>query len=826
MASGSGRGRGRGSGSNNSGGRTQEYFGTIQPDLFVRQPGEPKIGHSGRPQKCFANFIPIEMEKADYSIYQFHVEFDPTVDNKHMRETMLLHPNVVEEIGSYHVFDGMILYLTQEWQQNQEIEVPHPNTGDLIRVIFKQTNRFLLDNAQTINIFNTIVRRCFDEMGLTQLGRHYFNSRDARNVREYNMSILPGFETAIRMYEDQLMLCVENRFKMVRRDSMLDLLQREMQAGNTNNQRVLEKMNEMYGGTTIITLYNNKLHRFTRLDPSITPLSEFQKDGQSITLKDYFKQQYNKDIRNDNQPIIICEGKPKQPGEPPQVNYIVPELCYPTGLTDEMRKDFRMMKEIASHTRLSPQQRLDETRKLVREFHNNVKVRECLTYWGIRLADDLANVSARVLKPEALHVEGTKKYEGRNAEWARGVKDSGIYRGSDMTNWIVVGPNTGSAGILTQRFIAEAGRLGNSLRVQIGDPLCVPLNGVSPNDYLEGVKNAIKQVAGEQVHMLVVMLADDNKTRYDSLKKYLCVECPIPNQCINLRTLAGKSSDGGENKNFGSIVLKIVLQMVCKTGGALWRVNIPMQDTMIVGYDLYHDSTLKGKTVGACVSTTSSDFTKFYSQTRPHENPTQLGNNLTHFVRKALKKYYDGNSNTLPSKLVLYRDGAGDGQIPYIKNTEVKLVREACDQVTLRAAQMSNKEHKPIKLAFIIVTKRVNMRILKQGASGNQAVNPDPGTVVDTTVTRPERMDFYLVPQFVNQGTVTPVSYNIIYDDTGLGPDKHQQLAFKLCHLYYNWQGTVRVPAPCQYAHKLAFLTAQSLHGDSDEQLRDKLFFL
>ena len=30
-----------------------------------------------------------------------------------------------------------------------------------------------------------------------------------------------------------------------------------------------------------------------------------------------------------------------------------------------------------------------------------------------------------------------------------------------------------------------------------------------------------------------------------------------------------------------------------------------------------------------------------------------------------------------------------------------------------------------------------------------------------------------------------------------------KRLAYKLTHLYFNWPGTVRVPAPCQYAHKL-----------------------
>lgn len=80
---------------------------------------------------------------------------------------------------------------------------------------------------------------------------------------------------------------------------------------------------------------------------------------------------------------------------------------------------------------------------------------------------------------------------------------------------------------------------------------------------------------------------------------------------------------------------------------------------------------------------------------------------------EALKQYYDSNDQTLPSRLILYRDGAGDGQIPYIKNTEVKLVRDACDAVTDKAAELSNKVQEKIKLAFIIVTKRVNMRILK-----------------------------------------------------------------------------------------------------------------
>lgn len=58
------------------------------------------------------------------------------------------------------------------------------------------------------------------------------------------------------------------------------------------------------------------------------------------------------------------------------------------------------------------------------------------------------------------------------------------------------------------------------------------------------------------------------------------------------------------------------------------------------------------------------------------------------------------------------------------------------------------------------------------------------GTIVDDVVTMPERYDFFLVSQQVNQGTATPTNYNVLYDTFGLPPDKLQQITYKMCHLY------------------------------------------
>uniref|UniRef100_A0A8D0S0P0 Piwi like RNA-mediated gene silencing 4 n=1 Tax=Sus scrofa TaxID=9823 RepID=A0A8D0S0P0_PIG len=128
------------------------------------------------------------------------------------------------------------------------------------------------------------------------------------------------------------------------------------------------------------------------------------------------------------------------------------------------------------------------------------------------------------------------------------------------------------------------------------------------------------------------------------------------------------------------------------------------------------------------------------------------------------------------------------------------------------------------RLSVIVVRRRCTPRFLTE--SGRTLENPPLGTVVDLEATRPEWYDFYLISQVARQGTVNPTYYNVIYDDNGLKPDHMQRLTFKLCHLYYNWPGLISVPAPCQYARKLTFLVAQSIHKEPSLELANSLFYL
>ena len=50
---------------------------------------------------------------------------------------------------------------------------------------------------------------------------------------------------------------------------------------------------------------------------------------------------------------------------------LVPELCYVTGISDEMRSDFRVMKDLANHTQLAPSQRRKTLQNLIDQINRS-----------------------------------------------------------------------------------------------------------------------------------------------------------------------------------------------------------------------------------------------------------------------------------------------------------------------------------------------------------------------------------------------------------------------------------------------------------------------
>jgi aubergine-like protein len=305
--------------------------------------------------------------------------------------------------------------------------------------------------------------------------------------------------------------------------------------------------------------------------------------------------------------------------------------------------------------------------------------------------------------------------------------------------------------------------------------------------------------------MIMIVIPNNKGDAYHAVKKICCVDKPVPTQCVTGTVLK-------KPKGMMSVATKVAIQMAAKLGAEPWAVNMPLKDTMVIGYDSYHDSTQKGMAVGAVVASLNSTMTKYSSTCTFHHNNEELISQMKVCITSALRKYFDENKKN-PNRIIVYRDGVGDGQIEFVREHEIKAMKQVFAEMKLEP-----------KFTYIVVSKRINTKFFRK--SGNSATNPPSGTVIDDVVTLPERYDFFLISQSVRQGTVNPTSYNVIEDNSGLRPDHIQKLTYKLTHLYYNWPGTVRVPAPCQYAHKLVDLVGEHIHKQPSPGLLDKLYYL
>ena len=78
-------------------------------------------------------------------------------------------------------------------------------------------------------------------------------------------------------------------------------------------------------------------------------------------------------IRNPNQPLAI--SKSQRTGKEIA---LIPELCHMTGLTESMRANFNLMKDVNQVLQRGPQERIADIRAFAQDLQNQRRVRELI----------------------------------------------------------------------------------------------------------------------------------------------------------------------------------------------------------------------------------------------------------------------------------------------------------------------------------------------------------------------------------------------------------------------------------------------------------------
>jgi len=758
------------------------------------------VGTVGTPVKVLCNYFSV-LNQPDWKLYQYRVDYIPNIESKRLR-IALLKDHEQTLFPHSKAFDGTMMFTTTLLRDDPtEITAQTRHDNSIITIRIRRTNEIVSSSPDFVHIFNLVFRRCLKHYGMKQLGvdRNYYDMNRKIEISQYNLELINGFTTAISNYENRLLLCAELTHKLLHKTTVFNLMR---EAYNSDPQGFRETCTARCVGRIVMTKYSDKTYQINDINWDATPMSTFDYRGEQITFVDYYKKQYNIEIRERNQPLLsILPSKRDVRRGQTRPMLLVPELCILTGVDEAMRNDFRFKKAVDEYTKVGPAERCKRLTNFISTFNANPKVQDELNSWQINFDSNPCQITARVLPADLLLFGDNKtKQLDHKADWSNEIKGR-VLKPVNINEWLIVFPRTKSGS--AESFAMCYAQTIRSMGINANEPYPIQIPQDTPDAYVNALKANIKP----STQMVVCVVSSKRKDRYDAIKRVCCLELPVPSQVVTSQIV-------DDERKRRSVVTKIALQMNVKLGGELWATSIPIKDLMICGIDTYHDSANKKKSVCAFIATSNEAKTRFFSRATLQETHQELSSNYTVTVKSAIENYRRVNGK-LPEKIIIYRDGVSDGQLRSVVDNEIPQI--------IKAFEMVETNYKPL-MAFIVVKKRISARFF--ALQGNDLVNPPCGTVVDTVVTRSEWFDFYLIPQSASQGTVNPTHFNIIHDTIGLKAEHYQRMSFKLSHMYYNWPGTIRVPAPCQYAHKLAFLVGQSLHREHHQVLCDKLYYL
>lgn len=750
-----------------------------------------KEGREGAPLRTMtSNFFEL-LSKPNVHFLQYRVDFTPEIEHNRLKMGLLYSH---EQVLGKHVFDGTLLYCTSRLPQPLELFSNRRSDNSVVGIKLRLVGELCKEDSNYINVLNIIIRRCLKMLNMTMIKRDYYDSEARIPIPKHNVEIWPGYLTTIRYHENGYLLGVEIVHRIMRQDTALKVMQ---QIHRNDPSTFYVNCKAELEGQVVMTHYNKKTYRIDEVSEDHSPLSTFhyRKEDREITYMEYYETRYQLRINDTTQRLLISRPTRRDinRGEDKPI-FLIPELCGMTGLTEAMRKDFRVTQDLACYTRVDPDRRVQSLLSFRRRLQNTEAIQRELNGWGLSFANDLVSCRGRCIGDSIKIASGRGNFDIRNNDWTRDLDRAPMARTVELLNWVVFVPRELSN--QARNFVKEMEMCGRAQSFRMGEPRYIEMDRDRINDY---TRHIVDHCSQNQYNIALIV----KRTRkiddiYKAIKRLVCCDLGIPAQVVT-GPIINKAPH-----QMKAIATKVMVQIAAKLGAEPWRTSFCAPDDqhwMVIGFDTFHDAKQK-RAVGAFVASVNRSFTRYVSSVKKHENNEDMSPCIYSHFTECVKAFYKEN-RTFPTHIFFYRDGVGAGDIELVKQLELEGIKKACVGISRIVGTNFNPG-----IAFIIVSKRINTRFFQNNGRGS--TNPPCGTVVDNTVTLVERNDFFLVSQKANQGTVSPTSYNIIEDTTGLTPDRHQQLAYALTHLYYNWTGNLRVPAPIQYAHKLAYLVGES----------------
>lgn len=585
---------------------------------------EPVVarGKIGKTVEVGANYIRLQSDK-DCAVYEYEVRFEPVISAKPLR-TFLLKQHL-GLIGDGYLFDGVALILPKLLEESITHLESTSRDGKKYKLmlLFKKKMRL----GESVKVYNHIFDRIMKILKYVRHNRKQFDPTRPILIPQQRLEVWPGHITSVNEFEDGLMCNLDVSFRLLNTETVLEKLREIYHINPVNFQK---QFKDTILGLVVLTRYNNKTYRVDDILWDQNPMTKFETtSGEEITFKDYYWESYQIEIQDLKQPLLVhyetkrISGK-KFPEE--RKMCLIPEICYLTGLTDLQRQNFKVMKDIASHTRVTPNQRAASMKKFIENVNENEEARKLLANWGLKLDESIVHLDGRVLPEQSVQFHGQLMPVGNEADFNRAIGRAEVIHAVNIDRWLLVYPKREQNTART--FVHLAKRNSGPLGITVQDPIICELNSDSTDAYVI----ALRQRLERSLQLVMIIVPTQRNDRYSAIKRVVCCECPIPSQVLLTKTLANE-------RTARNVVLRVLLQINCKIGGSLWSIPIPLKNVMIIGVDTFHSADKKSPSVAAFVASMNGNYTKWFSRAVIQDRKEEMMNGLAQSLRFALKEY-------------------------------------------------------------------------------------------------------------------------------------------------------------------------------------------
>jgi eukaryotic translation initiation factor 2C len=321
--------------------------------------------------------------------------------------------------------------------------------------------------------------------------------------------------------------------------------------------------------------------------------------------------------------------------------------------------------------------------------------------------------------------------------------------------------------------------------------------------------------------ILIILPHNCSGTDFAKIKTWADTQQGVGPVCVRENNV-GKLTDPAFQAN-------LALKFNVKLGGINHRVeDATMQilrrknGTMVVGANVTHPgvgSLPHCPSAAGVVATIDTTATTYPGSLRLQRSKQEIIEHFDDMICKRLHSWHQANGS-LPSNILVYRDGVSDGQFAHVKRFELPGIQRGCD----RAAQsLQVQDYRP-GVTLVVCGKRHHTRfyprLRRPGhadtntpgwmVDGNQ--NFHPGLVVDdASIRSPYHFEFHLQSHKAIRGTVRSCHYFVIENGMNLNAAELQSLTLNLCWTYATALTPISYAAPAYYADRLCDRARQYL---------------